>query len=183
MKNPLTAFYVKLSKKEKRIFFIAFLLVGGAFVDRVIVMPVITTLSTLNNSIRDQETAIRKSMNMLLHKEAIIEESREYAAYSVESRNPEEEVVGVLKEVESVAEKSGVSLVYVKPGTMRQDKAAKYYYANLECEAPMEQMATFFHSLESSGKLLTIEKYQIQPKNKDSSIARCTMSVYKTVLS
>jgi hypothetical protein len=46
----------------------------------------------------------------------------------------------------------------------------------------MEQVPTFFQGIESSTKLLKIEKYQIQPKTKDSSIARCAVTIYKTVL-
>ncbi len=173
---------MKLSATEKKIFWLAVALIGSMFVDRVIILPVSTTLTTLNANLREQEATIRKSMNMLLHKESIIAESREYMAYSVEAKNPEEEMVGLLKEVESVAEKSGVNLVYVKPANVKDEKGIKRYYCTLECEAPMEQVATFFHGIESSTKLLKIEKYQIQPKSKDSSTARSSVTVYKTVL-
>ena len=183
MSNKLAQFYVNRSKSEKRILFVTFLVLGFLFVDRVIVLPITTSLSSLSNSIREQETTIKKSMNVLLHKDSIVSESKEYIAYSVEAKNPEEEMVGLLKEVESVAEKSGVSLIFVKPGTIKDENGIKKYYSNLECEAPMDQVATFFHQIESSTKLLKIEKYQIQPKSKDSSIARCTISIYKTVLS
>ena len=181
--NPLTKFYAKLSKNEKRVLFAAAVVVGFVFVDRVIVLPVATTLSDLNHNIHEQETSIKKSMRMLLHKDSIISESREYMAYSVEAKNAEEEMVALLKEVESVAEKSGVALIYVKPGTVKEESGIKKYYANLECEAPMEQVATFFHDIESSNQLIKIEKYQIQPKSKESSTARCTITIYKTVLS
>ncbi len=180
--KAITKFYEKLSKGEKRVLLVTFLFVGFAFTDRVIVMPILTTLSTLNQNVRDQETAIKKSMNVLLHKDSIIAESREYIAYSVEAKNAEEEMVGLLREVESVAEKSGVTLVFVKPGAIKEETDSKKYYTNLECEAPMELVATFFHDLESSDQLIKIEKYQIQPKSKDSSLARCTVSAYKTVL-
>jgi len=183
MSNKLAQFYAKRSKGEKRILFATFLVLGFAFVDRVIILPIMTSLSSLSQSIQEQEMAIKKSMSVLLHKDGILAESREYMAYSVEAKNPEEEMVGLLREVESVAEKSGVSLIFVKPGQVKDEQGIKKYYSNLECEAPMEQVVTFFHEVESSTKLLKIEKYQIQPKSKDSSIARCTVSVYKTVLS
>ena len=180
--RALAQFYTKLKKGERRILAITVLFVGLAFVDRVIVMPITSTLTTLNQSVHEQETAIRKSMNMLLHKETIATESSEYASYSIEAKNPEEEMVGLLKEVESVAGKSGVSLLYVKPGTIKDDPGTKKFYANMECEGPMEQIATFFHDIESTSELIKIEKYQIQPKSKGSSTARVAMSIYKTVL-
>ena len=119
---------------------------------------------------------------MLLHKETIIEESQKYAAYFAASKKSEEEMVDLLKEVEAVANKSGVNLIYVKPGTAKEEKRVKKYYAILECEASMDQVATFFHDIEGSTKLLKIEKFQIQPKSKDSSVARCSVTAYKTVL-
>ncbi len=180
--NKALDLYKKLSKLEKRLLAVTLLFLGSAFVDRVIVMPVVTTLTGLNQSVRDQETSIKKSMNMLLHKDTIMTESREYQSYSIEGKNPEEEMVGLLKEVETVAKKSGVSLLYVKPGVMKDELGTKKFYANLECEGPMEQVATFFHDIESSTQLIKIEKYTIQPKSKSSSIARCVVSVYKTVL-
>lgn len=181
--KAVTRFYAKLKKGERRVLAVTLLILGAAFVDRVIVMPISTTLTGLSQSVREQETAIKKSMNVLLHKETISAESKEYMSYSVEAKNAEEEMVGLLREVESVAQRSGVSVVYVKPGTVKEEKGIKKYYANLECEAPMEQVATFFHDIESSNQLIKVEKYQIQPKSKDSSIARTTVSIYKTVLS
>ena len=182
MKNKVSELYTKLSSKEKKIFWVAVALITSMFVDSAIVLPVSKTLAALNTSLREQESAIRKGMNVLLHKNGIIAESREYMAYSVEAKNPEEEMVGLLKEVEAVAEKSGVNLIYVKPTSVKDEKGIKKYYCTLECEAPMEPVATFFYDIESSTKLLKIEKYQIQPKNKGSSIARCTVTIYKTVL-
>ena len=182
MKNKAAEFYTKLSATEKKIFWLTMMVVGFMFVDRVIVLPVATTLTTLNTSLREQESSIKKSMNVLLHKDGIVAESHEYAAYSVEAKNPEEEMVGLLKEVEVVAEKTGVNLIYVKPANVKDEKGIKKYYCTLEFEAPMEQVATFFHGIESSTKLLKIEKYQIQPKSKESSIARCSVTIYKTVL-
>ena len=176
------AFYAKLKKGERRILFITLFILGALFVDRVIVLPITMNLNGLSSSIQDQESAIKKSLNVLTHKETIIEESREYSQYSLEAKNPEEEMVSLLKEVESVAERSGVNLIYVKPGTVKDEKGVKKYYSNIEFESPMEQAATFFHGVESSNKLLKIERYTIIPKSKDSSIARCTISIYKTVL-
>ncbi len=183
MNSPLQAFYTKLSISEKRVLLLTIILLGGTFIDRVVVLPLVTGMSSLSQSVKEQEAAIKKSLTVLEHKDGIVAESRDYEAYSLESKNPEEEMVGLLKEVESIAKKVGVSLIYVKPGTVKEEKNIKKYYSTLECEAPMEQVATFFHDIESSTKFLKIEKYQIQPRGKDSSTARCSVTVYKAVLS
>lgn len=180
--NKLMEMHKKLSKNEKRILFLTITILGFVFIDKVIVLPITTTLGNLNASIHDQETSIKKSMKVLLHKDGIIEENHDYIGYSVEAKDPEEETVGLLKDIEVIAEKSGVNLLFVKPGKVDNEKGIKRYYASLECEAQMEQVGQFFHGIESSTKLLKIEKYQIQPKSKDSSIARSSVTIYKTVL-
>ncbi len=181
MKQAL-AFYSKMKKGEKRIFAVTAVILLVVFVDQVIILPITTSLSSLSSTIREQESTIRKSMNVLLHKETIEEEAKEYAQYSLEANNPEMEMVSLLKEVEAVAERSGASLLYVKPGQISDQKGTKKYYAIMECEGPMEQVSTFFHGIESSNKLLKIEKYVIAPKSKDSSLAKCQVTIYKTVL-
>jgi Tfp pilus assembly protein PilO len=183
MKNKLIDVYIKMSKTEKKVLGAAVMLVGLAFADRVILTPVMTTLAHQAASIREQESSIKKSMNVLLHKDGIIAESRDYMSYSVEAKDPEQEMVALLKEVEAIAERSGVTLAFVKPAATKEEEKVKRYYCTLECEGPMDKMATFFHGIESSNKLLKIEKYQLQPKAKESSIARAALTIYKTVLS
>ena len=135
--KALNKFYAKLKPGERRILAVTVFIVGFLFVDRVIVIPITSTLTTLNQNVHDQETSIRKSMNMLLHKETITAESTKYASYSIEAKNSEEEMVGLLREVESVAGKAGVSLLYVRPGTIKDELGTKKFYATMECEGTM----------------------------------------------
>ncbi len=175
-------FYTKRSARERRVLIGTALVIGLLLADRIVVGPVYRNLVALDKETQNEEVAIRKSLHVLFQKDRILSESKEYIGYSVEAKNPEEEMVGLLKEIEGLADRSTVSLLYVKPGNSKEDGDAKKYSANLECEAQMEQIATFFHEIESSNKLLKIERYEIQPKNKDSSIARCVMVISKTVL-
>ena len=182
MKKKILDLYAKLSKRERSVFFGTVLVLTALFADRLVVEPIHTSLVRLDTKIRDEETAVKKSLHVLLQKDRITAEGKELAPYSVEARNPEEEMTGLLKEIEGIADRSTVSLLYVKPAASKEAEGTKKYFATLECESEMQQIASFFHSLESSPKLLKIERYEIQPKNKDSSIARCAMTVSKTVL-
>jgi len=47
----------------------------------------------------------------------------------------------------------------------------------------MEQLISFMYEVEASLKWLSIEKYEITPKSKDSSIAKCNLVVSKRVMS
>ena len=183
MVKKIQAIYQKFSKREKIIFWATITVIGFLSLDRLALGPAVSKVGQLDTQIHQEESAIRKAMSVLLRKEQIDRENKQFEVFSVEAQNPEEEMVGFLKDLENIASQSSVNLSYVKPGNTEEAKnGTRKYFASLECEAQMEQIAGFFHSVESSTKLLKIEKYEIQPKSKDSSLARCTTTVSKTVL-
>ena len=184
MKKKLIEIYKKMSSRERGVLFFTLFVILALLIDRFVVEPVHHNLELLSTDIREEEKAIRKSLHVLVQKDRIVSEQKEFMVYSVEAKNPEEEMVGLLKEIQAMADHASVSLLYVKPATAagKEGEGVKKYYASLECEAQMEQVTSFFHSVENSTKLLKIERYEIQPKTKDSSIARCTMTISKTVL-
>jgi len=58
----------------------------------------------------------------------------------------------------------------------------KKYSLSLTCEAQMEQLADFMYNIEMANQLLTIDKYEISPKAKESSVARCNITLSKIIL-
>jgi len=180
--HDLTEKYKKLSKREKTIFYGTMAALLFLFIDRLVIEPIHDKVSSIDRQIKDEETAIRKSLHVLIQKNRIAGDNRDFMAYSVEGKNPEEEMTSLLKEIESLADKASVSLIYVKPANVEKDRDVTKHMATLECESQMEQIAGFFHSIESSTKLLKIEKFEIQPKNRESSIARCSLTISKTVV-
>jgi hypothetical protein len=183
MLKKIKAFYTSRTKRDKMALMGIALVLLVVFFDRVILSMILSKFNALNEQIREEKAGIQKSFIVHFQKDTIIKEGREFMSYSVEAKNPEEEMTALLKEIEALADKASVSLLYVKPANVKEEKGTKKYMATLECEAQMEQIASLFHSIESSTKLLKIEKFEIQPKNKDSSIARCAITVSRTVLS
>ena len=183
MIKKILIFYEKLSQREKRILYVVAVIMGFLAMDRLIVGPVFQKMWLLNRQIRDEEVAIKKSLHILLRKQQIAAESKQFVIFSVESQNPEQEMTSLLNEIENIANSSSVRLLYVKPGSTKEDGSVKKYFATLECEAQMAEMASFFHNIENSTKLLQIEKLSIQPKSKESSIGRCSATISRTILS
>jgi hypothetical protein len=70
----------------------------------------------------------------------------------------------------------------MKPGAIKTMGELKKYQVNLNCEAQMEQVVNFMYYIENSSKLLTIEKYQMNPKSKESSVVICNLSISKGVI-
>ncbi len=182
MIKKLAAFYAKLSKRERTMFFGAAGALGLFFINTFVVTPAIEKMLSIEREIRSEEIAIQKSMHILLRKEQITAEGKQFEYFSVVGKTQEEEMTSLLKDIEAIADKSSVSLLYVRPGTIKEEAGVKKYYASLECEADMQDVANFFHSIENSTKLLQVDKYEIQPKSKESTVTRATVTISKTVL-
>lgn len=181
--KKLIDIFVKMSKREKAILFFASAALALVFLDRVVIGPAFHKMAQIERKIADEEIAIKKSLHILLRKNQIAAEGKQFANFSVEGKTAEEEMTALLKDVEVLADKTSVSLLYVRPGQIKEEAGLKRYYASLECESSMENIASFFHAIENSTRLLQIDKYEIQPKAKESSASRCTVSISKTVLS
>lgn len=175
-------FLARLSKKDKVIFYITVTLVSLTLLDRLIISPVFSKIRLLNKEIQDKETNIKVNLRILAQKDKILTESAKYGSFLGDSKGGgDEQVTSVLREIESLANKSSVYLVDMKPGNAKESGVSKMILINLNCEAQMEQLINFMYSIENSDNLLSIEKYQMTPKSKESSVAKCSISVYKVV--
>lgn len=177
------SFLSRLSKKEKAILYVCIFFVSFALLDRLIISPISSRLKELDTQIKERESRVKTSMHILAEKDAILAESAKYSNFEKIAKSEEEEATGVLKEIEDLANKSSVYLVDLKPGGLKTNGPYKKYMVNLNCEAQMTQITEFMFNIENSRSILAIEKYQISPKSKESSVAKCTMTISKIVVS
>jgi hypothetical protein len=175
----LQGILTRFSPREKFIFYGAVTLVSLVLTDRLIISPIYSKIKSLDTQIEEKDAAIRKNMRVLSLKDRIITESQKYASFMGSAKSEEEEVTTLLKEVERLSNGSSIYLIDMKPAGV---KGSGRYSVNLSCEAQMEQLVDFMYAVESSDKLLLIEKYQISPKSKESSVAKCSMTITKVIL-
>ncbi len=174
--NP--AFISRLSRREKSILYGTLTFVLLALTDRLIISPVFSRIKSLNEQIAKKESEIRNGLRILAQKDKIEAIKAKHSTFTG-SLDSDEEITVLLKEIEGMASKTSVYLIDMKPGGSKTSGSSKKYTISLNCEAQMEQLVDFMYNIETAGKLFTIEKYQISPKSKASSIARCSMSVSK----
>jgi len=180
--GPLYNYLSRLSKREKIILYAAAIVISLLLLDRLIISPVFNRINFLNAEIRAKEQSVKRNVRILSQKDKIIAESEKYASVLSHDKTEEEEMTSVMKEVENLASKNSVYLIDMKPSAVKTIGQSKQYIVNLGCEAQMGQLVEFMYGIENSKELLTIEKYQIGPKSKDSSVARCGMSISKISL-
>jgi len=181
--KPLYQTFLHLPKKQKTVIYVA----GGVFllslVNLLIILPVFSKIHSLNEAKRKKKAAIIRDLNVLDKKSEILSESKKYATFLKEARSDEEETTLLLKEIENIASKGSLYIVEMKPAGIREEKSnLKKFVINLTCEGQMEQVIGFMHNIENAATLLNIEKFQLSPKSKDSSIAQCTMTISKMVM-
>ncbi|MDB4349755.1 hypothetical protein OAA99_02240 [Omnitrophica bacterium] len=180
--STLQTLLSRMSKREKSVFYIAAVVISLTVLDRLVVYPIFSKMGELTEEISEKETGIKKSLHILAHKDRILAASVKYKTLIRSSKSEEEEMTVLLKEIETLANESSIYLVDMKPGGLEDTGPSKKYLLNLNCEAQLQQLVEFMYSIEKSDKLLTIEKYKISPKAKESSVARCSMSISKMVI-
>ncbi len=173
----------RLSKRERTILYFALFFVLLFLLNNFLIYPVYSKISSLNNAIREKEQEIRTSLRVLSQKEKILSEGRRYASFMRRPQTDEEGMIALLKLVERLANKSSLYVIDMKPGGVKEDKdKTKKYLVNLTAEGQMEQIMEFMYNVENAEELLIIEKFQISPKSRESSIAECAIVVSKLVI-
>ncbi|KPK97211.1 MAG: hypothetical protein AMJ95_10150 [Omnitrophica WOR_2 bacterium SM23_72] len=181
--QPLYQTFLRLPKKQKMMLYVA----GGVFllsmINLLIILPVYSKIRSLNEAIKKKKVAIIRDLNVLEKKDEILSESKKYATFLKKALSDQEETTLLLKELENIASKGALYIVEMKPSGIREERSnLKKFVVNLTCEGHMEQIIGFMHNIENAATLLNIEKFQLSPKSKDSSIAQCTMTVSKMVM-
>ena len=172
----------KMSKRERIVLFGAIFVLSAAFVDRVIVHSLTEKINGLDKQIKERETQIRKDLSIMAREKTIQLQQVNYKSYMGARDSENEEFTVFLKELENIASKSKIYLVDMKPTGTKQSGESKKYMVNLNCEGEMEPLVEFMYNIENANKLMTVEKYQIDPKSKDSDSAKCSLLISKLVI-
>lgn len=176
------AFWEKLTKQERLIAYVALVVFLLAFFDRFMLEAILSRMDTVESEIRMKELLVKKNLKLLHQKDVITNEDTRYSVYSIQAKSPEEEISGVLKEIERLASESSVVMSEIKPTGIEEGAVVKKYSIALSCEATMEQLANFMFQIENSKILFTIDTYSLSSKDREKGIVKCTMSVSKIVI-
>ncbi|MDD5553619.1 MAG: type 4a pilus biogenesis protein PilO [Candidatus Omnitrophica bacterium] len=176
------AVFSHLSKREKLILYVAAAFFSLMLLDRMIIFPISHKMMQLDKEIREKKSGIGKNIRILAQKDRILAEREKLTPLLGNLGNPEEELTPLLQEIETMANKSSVYLVDMKPAGIKSSGPYRKFVINLSCEAQMEQLIQFMYDIENSSKLLSIDKYQIGPKSEESSIAKCSMTISKAIM-
>jgi len=179
----IQTFVAKLSAKEKKILYIAIVIVTIAFLDRLFLGPATTRLKSLDEEIRQQESIIKGDLRFLSFKGRIVKENEAFNDYYSQKPQTEEEIIATfLKKIEILASQSNVNLIKVNPSESKKKKGFVEHYANLECGGILADMTQFLYAIETSDDLMKVVKLNINPKKAGSDDVIASMSVMKVIV-
>jgi hypothetical protein len=180
--RKITQFVAKLSRAEKKLFYSTVAVVALMGLDRVVIHPIQARMRALDESSAQAARVIKEDLAILSIRERIRQEAMSYAPMLNRIDFDERDVSALLKEIETYAVESKVNLQNLKPQGKKALKDWNTYQVTLSGEGDMYQIIQFMHTIERSNSMFVIDKYQIAPKKKDSSIASCSMTLYKVIM-
>jgi outer membrane lipoprotein-sorting protein len=172
----------KFSKREKTILTISIAFVLLAFLDRAILNPIINQMKSFEEEIKQTEYEMTKNSKILKQRQRIEKEEKKYASFIQTAGSEEEETAMLLRAVESLASRTNVYLIDLKPAGIEESADMKKFLINISCEAQMEPMLSFMYAIESSDMLAYISAFNMGPKSRDSDINRCELMLNKIVV-
>lgn len=180
--KSILSFITRLSKRERIIFYATVGVVGLVLLDHMLLSPILDKVNSLNEAIHAKEETIEQSLLIVNQEERIEGESSLYTSFLSEPLTEEKTITAFLKEVETLAKKSAVYLIDIKPTGKEVEGAVVQHFVKLNFEAQMEQVFNFFYNVTNFELLIKIEDYQIRPKSEGSSVIVCNISISKTII-
>lgn len=147
-----------LSRRERLLAAGVFVVVAVVLLDRVVLGPWWQHSTTVRQEVQRLEQALR-ARQQLLHREPQIlgdvEAYREYLRGGT-SRGPD--MAALLREIEAMGEKSGMSLGEVKPLVGEANELYQEYTIEVQYQGSTQQWLHFIYLLDTSTVLFDIER-------------------------
>lgn len=179
MKGP----FLKLSKRERYIFYISAIILTVVFLDRVVVRQIVGKLNRLNSETFLQERKLQKSLYILLREKMIAKEYEEYTKHVKQTYSDEEEKARLLSEIEKLARESSVFVANIKSGLAENAKAYKVYTVEIEIESKIDYIIDFIYQLEKSPRLFRVRDFHLIPKENKSEVLKDRMTITEVLIS
>jgi len=176
-------FVAKLSERERKVFYVTLVIGSLAVSDFLFLGPVLDELELIEAEIENQKISIVRDMRFLSYKDKIMKEGKVFNKYFVDNV-PDDDVVNAdfLSLIEKLATKSNVSLVKSNPSHSNKLKQSNEYYANVDCNGTLSDVISFMHTINSTGELLKVVKFDMTPMRGDEDKAKASMTVVKLIV-
>jgi len=176
-------FYSKLSDKEKKKFYFAVGAIVLALFDILFIRPFTSRLKTIDEEIVDKEDGINRDLRFLAYTDHILAEHQSFARYYPKAiQSPDQIKAEFLQQIEKLATEAKVNLTKVNPAGEKEKQGFIQYYAELECNGSLDDVAKFMHLIDTTQDLLKVVKMNITGKSAGSREIAAAMTVVKVII-
>lgn len=166
-----------LSSREKIILAICILLILVYLGFIFVFTPIKTRIANLNDEISSKELKLKKSYKILNQKNAVEEVYKNYADYMKQNEADEQEMSGLLSEVESVAAQVDIHISDMKPMRVRAIDFYKKFSVELEAEGLLENLTKAIHTLQNPPHFLKVERLRLERRSMRTNKLQCFMLI------
>lgn len=171
----------RLSQRTRTLLYVTVAIVGLAVAERFVYAPVVDRLDELDAEILLKESQLTRNLINLGAREAVLAAYSPYTAYASTAASDEETIGGLLKEIEELARKSGLTLANVRPKSATKTDVGKRYPVEVESETEMDPLIRFIHGLYGSKSPLRVGQLRLDAKGGRNSQVKVYLLINKSV--
>jgi Tfp pilus assembly protein PilO len=150
--------------------------------DRLILDPWLRHARTVRHETQRLEQSLRQYSRLLSRKEFVLAQRERYQRYLRTPLPDELHMAGLLKEMEALAEQSGIMLIEVKPLPPEGDTATRRFLLDVQFECTLEEWADFLIEVESSPSLYQIVRANLTAQDETPDRLRGSIRVASAAL-
>ena len=169
----------KITGRQKILIYITCGIVGVFLMERFFFTSLRSKAKELNRQIKAEEANLKIGLEIQKRKERATKDYQDYRSFLSATEKSEKELfTGFLREIENLAQKSGLSILNLTPKNEPQNlKDYKKYTAELRAEASLENFIKFLEDLQNNSLLIKLDKLALTPKDEQGNILKLDATV------
>lgn len=169
MKRVAVPSLSSLSRRERLLAMAGALILSVMALDRGVLGPWLRHARTIHQEIQRLEAMIRNDRELSRRKPKILEQAQTYQEYLSLTPSPEPDMASLLREIETLGSRSGVSLGRVKPLEETTEGLPQRFAIEVEYKGSLQEWVHFVYLLQTSRSLFEVERATVARMQEGSS--------------
>ncbi len=169
MKRVAVPSLSSLSRRERLLAMAGALILSVMALDRGVLGPWLRHTRTIHQEIQRLEAMIRNDRELSRRKPKILEQAQTYQEYLSLTPSPEPDMASLLREIETLGSRSGVSLGRVKPLEETTEGLPQRFAIEVEYKGSLQEWVHFVYLLQTSRSLFEVERATVARMQEGSS--------------
>ena len=153
--------FTNLSRRERLFAVGSFLVVCMVLLDRVVLGPWLGHARNIRREIQHLEKAIRNDRELIRRKPQIVAQATAYQEYLRLDQSAEPDMASLLREIETLGSRSGISLGEVKPLEGTANESYQEYAIEVQYKGSLQEWVHFVYLLQTSRSRFEVERATI----------------------